>query len=379
MKIGIITQPLELNYGGIIQNYALQYILKELGHEVITLDQPSSYPLSLKYYLIPDITESVKNVARWLLGKKNVTLPSIRARKEQLRKDDLSYFINKYISRTEKVYKNDDLKKIVLEEKIDVLIVGSDQVWRPKYNLDIYNSFLSFAKDLPMIKLSYAASFGTGKWEYTKKQEIKCASLLKMFTGISVREMSGCQMCIEHFHINPQLVLDPTFLINKDVYKSIANSNNVSHSSGNLFCYFLDVNPIKLDIASTVSQKYNLNPFSVLSPEYPLSVKLDSVKRSPLEKWLRSFIDAKYVICDSYHGVVFSLIFNKNFMIVLNKDRGISRFDSLLSQFEISKDVIVNSANPLNLQFVKNDWEKINCLIEKMKIQSISFISSNIF
>lgn len=376
MIVGIITQPLENNYGGIIQNYALQRVLKILGHNPITIDQPSSYPLSFKYYFLPDTIECLKNIARWILGKPTVTLPSINTYKYSHHKNDLSNFRNTHIKCTDKLFQEDQIRQFVAEQGIEALVVGSDQVWRPKYNLNIYNSFFRFAIDYNIIKVAYAASFGTDKWEFSNKQEKECRNLLKLFSGVSVREFSAIKICEDHFKISPKIVLDPALLICREEYEEIVKEANVPRFNGDIFCYFLDVNSYKIRLAEKISHKNNLQLFSVLSPTYSIKQKLDIITRPPVEKWLRAFMDAKYVICDSFHGVIFSLIFNKDFMVVLNEDRGKSRFDSIIDLFGISSNVIVNNTNLDNVDFIKNNWNEINKKKDLLKNESISFINS---
>lgn len=187
MKIGIITQPLHNNYGGILQNYALQQALILLGHGPITIDWKSSKvsPIKAQAYAIKQW------ILRNILCKKNVYTPKYLPNEEEIRiisRNNIE-FIDKYINRTSIV---DSLEGFLSETKnrnLRALIVGSDQVWRPSYACGrLSEMFLSFAESIDIKRLSYAASFGTDKWEFTPEETSECARLAQKFFFVSVRE-----------------------------------------------------------------------------------------------------------------------------------------------------------------------------------------------
>ena len=379
MKIGIITQPLESNYGGIIQNYALQQVLINMGHTPITIDQPSHRPLSIKNYIKEDIITILKNVVKFLLRKGIDELPSLKVKKESKNKKNVEVFIKENIFTTAKVLYEEEIANKCRDLNLEALIVGSDQVWRPQYNLNIYNSFFRFAIDYNIIKVAYAASFGTDEWEFSNKQEKECRNLLKFFSGVGVREISGVTLCEEHFNIKPELVLDPTLLIDRQCYEKLVKKANIEKFDGDIFCYILDKNDFKIEFISEVSKQLHLKPFSVFDPQLGYDTGLNSEIKPPVEKWLRAFMDAKYVICDSFHGVVFSLIFNKDFILLSNKERGLSRFESLFSIFELNKSIIINeSVHNRSFQFIQNDWDKINFIKKRLCKQSILFLKTSL-
>lgn len=119
---------------------------------------------------------------------------------------------------------NDFTPDLTQKYGLDAYVVGSDQVWRPAFNLGprLGNMFLDFAGD-DVKKISYAASFGCKEWEYTEEQERMCGKLAKRFDAISVREASGVDLCKEHFGVDATLVLDPTLLLNKEDYGKVCH------------------------------------------------------------------------------------------------------------------------------------------------------------
>ena len=219
MKIGIITQPLHNNYGGLLQNYALQQVLKRMGHEPITLRSGTALLSYSKWnYLAHFSLWYVKYYIYKYLGYK-IDRP-ITQKQYSYDSAGMNAFVTRNIICTRPLLKHQSEE--LLELNIDALIVGSDQVWRPSYNTDImYFQFLGFAKGLDLIRISYAASFGTNKWEFTKRETLEAGRLLQKFDAVSVREESAVTMCKEHFGVDATWVLDPTMLLNIDDYLSL--------------------------------------------------------------------------------------------------------------------------------------------------------------
>src|SRR5690606_15864360 len=101
----------------------------------------------------------------------------------------------------------------------DTYIVGSDQCWRPKYSPNITNYFLDFLNDKQnVIRISYAASFGTSDWEFNEPETKMCRDLIQKFDAVSVRESSGIELCQKYLDKEAQHVLDPTMLLELDDY-----------------------------------------------------------------------------------------------------------------------------------------------------------------
>lgn len=218
MKIGILTLPLVDNYGGILQNYALQQTIKSLGHEPITIRSLNKHFL---YRYWPLITTKI--IIAKLLGRNShfPELPFVAKRKHK----ETQRFVHDMIKSTHERYVYMP-KDIVGKHKLDAIVVGSDQVWRPMYNELIINMFLSFCTDDKIHRVAYAASFGVDCWEYSKSQTKKCRELIKLFDGISVREASGIALCKKHLGCNAIEVLDPTLLLTCDKYSSICEGGS---------------------------------------------------------------------------------------------------------------------------------------------------------
>ena len=355
MKIGILTQHFLLNYGGIIQNFALQQVLLELGHEPLTFEHDTCY--SRTRWLLRTAKQILKT--RSLKG-----LPVYPTYQGRIGNKNFIKFVLKNIrSVTVKDFTPDLTQKYGL----DAYIVGSDQVWRPAFNQGprLGNMFLDFAGD-DVKKISYAASFGCKKWEYTEEQERMCGKLAKRFDAISVREASGVDLCKEHFGVEATLVLDPTLLLNKEDYGKVCH--DVPKKEKHIFVYSLVVSEGVLAVAEKVAEAMGL---SIIVKQAGRKVK----KEDTIEDWFAEFRDADYVVTDSFHGMVFSIIFNKPFSIVMNPSGGNDRYLSLLSQLGLMERIVSDELQPV---FSAIDWSDVNHRLTELRKASFEFLKTNL-
>jgi len=240
-----------------------------------------------------------------------------------------SFFNQNIQPQTKYIYTTKDLQA-ECKGSFDAYIVGSDQVWRPIYVKGIVsNYFLDFVKDTPVKRISYGASFGSSKPEYTEVEKTICGNLLEQFDAVSVRE-KGALKVIEQFGWKAkktQVVPDPTMLLSRICYDNLIPVVNTK-AKGSIFCYVLDKNEANNNVIEKIRQ-------SLQRPIYEIAdiQKGDTVLPS-IETWLSAIRDSDFVITDSYHGTVFSILFNKPFVVCVNKERGADRFESLLETFE---------------------------------------------
>lgn len=366
MKIGILTQPLYCNYGGLVQCYALQETLKRMGHEAIVLQREWNRQYTLKgaciYY--------AKHFVKMLMGRKESWHYYVSQEKRDYIAQNTYKFIDKHISpRSEYCYTTEQLKAEVERLNLDAIIVGSDQVWRPYYSPCQPNYFLDFLSDDSKIKrIAYAASFGGDEWKWQPELETKCARLLQKFDAVSVREQSGIRLCKEHFNVDAVQVLDPTMLLEKDDYLRLVKHSSLittqSSKRGTLFNYVLDRSQEKREIIDTIAKRTGKISFCSMpklsDSIYNLYGDIDNAVYPPVEDWISAFEEAEMVVTDSFHGTVFSIIFNKPFWIIGNEGRGMARFETLLSMYGLQDRII--SAKSLNsVDFNASiSWDKVN-------------------
>lgn len=200
-------------------------------------------------------------------------------------------------------------------------MVGSDQVWRIVYfpglwlGQQIENAYLDFTKNWTIKRIAYAASFGTNNWEYNEEQTKNCGQLLSMFDAVSTREADGMKLCKTKFDINAQQVLDPTMLLDIEDYIALFKNANISKSKGTLLYYVLDTTEEINSLINNVAVEKHLVPFAVNNPfEHDEKKPLCQRIKPSVEAWLRGFYDAEFVVTDSFHACVFSILFKSNLL-----------------------------------------------------------------
>lgn len=324
MKLGLLTLPLHTNYGGILQAYALQTILEQLGHQAehILRDMPPG-PLP------------------WHQG---MTADDVLFMQQHT-----DHFIHQYIhgekNSVDKVQPTD----------YDGIIVGSDQIWRYLYATHMCGGFdkvfLSFTEGWDIKRISYAPSFGLDTWEAPEQMIPLISRLLKRFDAVSVRESSGVALCHNLLGVEACQVTDPTMLLQRDDYEQLINAADTHEPDGNLMCYVLDETAEKTELINTVASHFELTPFRTNSKVEQTDAPLVERVQPPVEQWLRSFRDAKMIITDSFHASVFSILFGKPFIVTGNPGRGIARLQSLMTMLGLEEHLVFN-AGELN-----NDYD----------------------
>ena len=372
MKIGILTHPLASNYGGILQNYALQTVLKQIGHAPVTLDYVNDLSCKIKMLSV------VKRLLRRLRGE-NIPLRVWPTDKElEIIELNVRRFINNNINRTRRV-RFSELAKLK-SEGFEALIVGSDQVWRgDRGHIERY--FFSDFTDLDVPKISYAASMGVDWWSFSESDTVICRQLATKFKAVSVREASAVRLCKEHLNINATLVLDPTLLLNKEDYESLLNGGEPDKQHKQMMVYVLDKSNAKSEIVQAMGEKLQLQPHSVMADAHFYEVGQKGLEYCifpAVEDWLKGFRDADYVVTDSFHGMVFSVIFNKQFVAIANNKRGRSRFSSFLEMLGLGERLVESKEQAHRLLDRAIDYNRVNQLLNLKRKESLEFLRSNL-
>ena len=370
MKIGILTQPLQANYGGLLQNYALQQVLLRAGYEVETIDwTPSNKSLRSRLYRIK------WNVLSFLFPKKFPELRYQPTDKERnVIQQNINHFISTYIHHTESIMFKDGFSHQAKVGKYDAYVVGSDQCWRPRYNAFLSSMFLDFVEGDKAKRIAYASSFGTDQWEFTQEMTSIGAPLAQKFDFVSVREDSGVKLCKDYLGVDAVHVLDPTLLLTKEDYIHLIEAEKEPKAKGTLFNYILDPDAAKSAFINKVEKEKGLATFQVLPKCQAETRTKDDIKNRiedcvfpGVTTWLRAFMDAEMTIVDSFHGMVFSIIFNKPFWVIGNANRGMSRFTSLLKVFHLEDRLL--DANHLKDVDINRpiDWSSVNAILEQKR------------
>lgn len=384
MEILILTQPLHTNYGGLLQAYALQQILKGMGHDVVTdrLGVVRKLPLwnrALRFLYHAVQFCILKNYRYYPYRYLFVSFD-----KESKAKRSISIntdrFVNTHIDTIDLLTRSNE-SVIDAVRQFDAIVVGSDQVWRATMS-DIPTYFLSFTKAINVKRIAYAASFGTDDLNEYSKMDMKIASeSIKLFDAVSVREKSGVHLCRDYFKMDAVHVLDPTMLLSKDDYLKLIEEEDKPCSENILLTYVLDRTQEKNDIIQRVGEALHLTSCENGAVKYFSNVVESNVSECiypSVSRWVAGFRDAQFVVTDSFHGTVFSIIFNKSFVAILNSKRGSSRFISLLSVLGLENRLISTTNDLLEEHLKPIDYTEVNKILNDWRYLSISFMERHL-
>lgn len=374
MKIGILTHPLDYNYGCLLQAFALQKTIREMGHEVVTINRYSDPHRPFKV-LLKDWIHRLKSR---IIKHQDVSLcwnPIESLNTKRVLSSKTQLFVDRNIVNTGIVLPK-DLNKIDEEYKFDAYVVGSDQVWLPHFSL---NCFLNFVQRDNVKRIFYAASTGAQSFADNPLILQECRELAKKFSGFSVREDNLIPLVKTTLNREAIQVLDPTLLLSSQDY--LKTCNQEIESEPVIFTYILDKTGDKQLLIEKIASKLNL-------PIVRGSVGKDYVKGSgmnihdciypPVEKWISNLSRAKFVVTDSFHGTCMSIVFRKPFVVFGNESRGLNRFLSLLRLFDMEGRLILKSSE-FNDSFYKSiDTVDLDNRIKELQSISISYLQKNL-
>jgi hypothetical protein len=383
MNILVVNFDKNFNYGGVLQGWALQHVLESMGHTVVKAEVPlpSKYPKQ-KLHLLWNIAKRIRR--KYLIGDKSIEIL------REFRENDIQYIPHKDVMRFMKSHINTVTVNSLNElngNDYDAVIVGSDQVWRKKYmrnhsflsNKSVSdNTFLAFTDNWHCKRIAYAASIGVDYWEYTDTETEVIRPLIQKFDAISVREDSAIKLLHENLDptLNIEHVLDPTLLIDKKEYQKLLHKNSEQSHNGEILIYILDQTKEKDDMIECIKNEVKLNSFCANNPKYlQLHLKPEERIQNSITSWLRGFNDASLMITDSYHGCVFSIIFEKPFYVILNEVRGTARIMSLLKIFNLTERIIRSKEDIITINKDIN-WERVREIKKQWQVKSLAFLQN---
>ena len=355
------------NYGQILQCYALQKYLRNAGHDAYLI----------RYDMRNDCVKPATPVWKKLLKVFNpiklfgYALNKIRTsvivqEKKKNDKRNFDAFRNKHIMQSEQTYYSyDELKKNPPEA--DLYIAGSDQIWNPDLLPSIETQakayFLDFGK--PSVKrISYAASFCKENMDNEFVNII--APLLQKFDYVSVREKSGLNVC-KHCGINDaEWVPDPTMLLDADIYRGLYKDEPLKKPN-KPYCFFYFLSNECDFLVKTLYDWAEKKKIEVLYVTVNLRIDKYEKTYASISEWLYLLEHAEYVITNSYHGSVFSLLFEKKFGVIpLSKNCADmnDRFNSLFERFQIEKRFLDSNFSVLDKEI---DWNSVSDAFKRIK------------
>lgn len=364
MRICILTQPLEKNYGGILQAYALQKVLADMGHDVTTLRFKPLYAQASSR--IGFYWKIFRRFLSKLKGNKGIRYSNPDRQWERYRQVNrvLEEFIENHIHCLDADIPLDGRRL----PPFDAFIVGSDQVWRPVFSPCLTDFYLGFLRDDRPLRIAYAASFGVDGWEPSEEQTVVLRELARRFDRISVREASGVALCKDHLGVVAELMPDPTLLLTREDYLDLCQDGAYDlPGQPYVATYFIDPDSRKEQLVSDFAERHQL-------PVVPLGRFNWESGSDPMEKWLAGLAGAAYIVTDSFHGTVFSLVFRKDFISFVNRWRGSSRFHTLLEAFDL-QDRLVDPGTISGFDIPPTDKEAFALQLSMQREKGLAFLS----
>ena len=373
MKIGILTQPLHYNYGGIIQNWALQQLLLRLGHRPEMIFLTINGRPGWKMVALRTLSLAKCLIRKYLLNRRD---RYIHSPFDPRYNSAINYYADdgfvKRIHKTKVLGCDANLAKLSRRRGYEAFIVGSDQVWREEYSPRIMAYFLDFLPDGDgRRRIAYAASFGKERDYISPENMPECRRLMARFHAVSVREAEGVTILRRDFGRGQvEKVLDPTLLLSATDYERLIAPGDRRHSPY-IASYILDRDDDKAAVLAQVAAAKNL-PVN----EIDIEVRLQGMHT--VSQWLANFADADFVVTDSFHGCVFSIIFGKPFIAIGNAERGLGRFLSLLGELDLMDRLITTMhdfRDRRDALMSSPDYAAVNARLALLRQSSLKFLT----
>lgn len=366
-KIGTLTFHRAQNYGSILQTYALQKFVcnialekkEEIDYKVVDIKPETQKELYSIYKKGFNVTNIIKNITAFCYYKK---LKEKNVKFEKFLKENIN--LTDYYDNKEEL--------INANLKMDYFITGSDQIWnvRSRDFEDYY--YLDFVRDAK--KISYAASFGPLKIDWSKYDADKYSKLLNEYSHISTREKGSAANVIELTGKEPEINVDPTFLLEKEEWRKV--QSDVNYKNGKyILMYCLEPSKSQLKMVKLISKKLKL-PVVITKYNNKNDIFNSFVKKyetGPAD-FLSLIDNAALVLTSSFHGTAFSLIYRKKFYVFNGKtDNRISDILDKTNLLDRSIECICD-IDKVNLE--KVNFEKTEEFLSEQKQKSFDYLSN---
>ncbi|MCM1144083.1 MAG: 2-succinyl-5-enolpyruvyl-6-hydroxy-3-cyclohexene-1-carboxylic-acid synthase [Blautia sp.] len=334
------------NYGSLLNGYAMYYIIKSLGKDVLMINKPNASESDI------EITEG-----------HNVD------------------FIKKY-------YDSDDISPVLsysqleeLNEICDCFCAGSDQIWNYPVSFGgiMYLPFVNVSKKL----ISFATSFGNRENSLPNKVATDVKEYLSRYNAISVREKFSADILREKCGLNSQVVFEPVFCVDRSIYDEIAKNSDFIENEPYLLTYILDPTQSKCEAVKWYAEKMGLKIINIPDGKIWAWEKKRHLLTLPnilenvhIEDLLKAYSGATYVITDSFHGTAFSILYQKPFISIGNYNRGYERFSDLLGRLKLMARLVVDPQNiPLDENLFKPiDYTETNEIVSGEAKKTVEWI-----
>lgn len=288
-------------------------------------------------------------------------------------------FKKEFLHTTSEIDQDDYRSLVKLNKHYDTFITGSDQVWRNwSYNNTLYRWFVDFANDSKNI-FSYAASFGFNYFEEKGVSMKKIQSLLKTFSGISVREKSGIEICKKCFNAEAKLVIDPTQLLEAEDYDKIIEIEKAKPPIQEPYLAYMifpeDENATEntYNFIQNLASELNLKAIPLLSKE--------DDKQKTIGEWLATIKYASFIVTESFHGTMFSLIYKVPMLILALDETERNRLPVFFEKIDYLNDRILYTLDyqaAVEIAKKEIDWTELYRRRRIFQNESLDFLRTSL-
>ena len=331
------------NYGGVLTYYALYSLMQDLGMEAVFIEARNK------------IDGRTPNPALLKSG---------------------------YPAYSREMWAKDrDEEEKDLNPRIRNFVVGSDQVWNRKFISQ--NALECYALDFVSPyrnRVSVAASFGTSRFEGTDEERERFVKCLKKFNAISVRELSGLDIC-KRMGLRATVILDPVMLCDFSHYLDLASRSSVPVPERYVFNYM--IHPSSFVRAKEVFDRLGIQPLGVkgASAEELPELGYDVIDAECVENWMRYIANSSFVFTDSFHGTVFSILFRKPFVTIIRSEKdGKGRVSTLLKSVGLFDRMLPSVDDVLASDILERpiDFDAAHALLAKKREESLEWVRSSL-
>ena len=356
MKVEVITLHRVTNFGSLLQTYATQTILEQLGHQVEVID------------FVPEGLSFLRSV--WPKGQSTVKrllklVPLAFCNVVQFAMTDS--FLCKYIHLSAERYTS-YFRLAMAHPKADVYLSGSDQVWNTQNNNppeDLGAYYLAFAKDAK--RIAYAGSFG--KDAFLDEERAQITAWLKQYRAISVREDTAVGM-LKNLGLSATHVVDPTLLLTANQWRSFCTRR--PPTLGYVFVYNLNRNKVLEKAALEIAKTKNLRVVNFADTFEWIESAENRFGNDPLD-FLNYISHADYVVTDSFHGTAFSLNFARQFLSIPAPKYN-CRLESILRMCGCEDRMFTTLEEALHLVQNNIDYTVVSKRLEANRERSMQFL-----
>lgn len=348
--VGVLGVWFGANYGSLLNGYAVYKILNKMGKKVLMIHKIGTTPNDGE-----------------IKGTHNAR------------------FIDKF-------YPDEDISPVYSYERLrelndycDAFLTGSDQIWHYNINSYFHMSFFMNFVNKDKRKISFGTSFGHAQDFSPIELRNENRKLLQQFHAISVREESGIDLCEKIYGVKAKTVIEPVFCLDKEEYEVFSKASSMNVDDDYILAYILDPSKEKREILQYYAEKsgkkliiipdgqpntYSRNKEAINLPNCMPGIGADD--------FIKLFMNADFIISDSFHGTAFSVIFNKPFLSIANKKRGYARFEDLLGRFNLMNHLVYDRdlmKLGKNETFMKEfDYTETNDLIQSARVEALDWL-----